>query len=212
VIAPKRVLALSPHTDDVELGCGGTLARWADEGAAIFTAAFSTAETSLPAGSAPGRLAGECDLALDELGVPRENRFVFGFPVRHFGAHRQDVLDHMIRLGREVEPEVVLVPSGADLHQDHSVVHAESLRAFRHLTMLGYEATWNTIAFPAQAFVVLDETHLRRKLAALSCYESQAELARPYFSEDYIRGLAKVRGVQVKAVHAEAFEAIRVRL
>ena len=32
MIAPKRVLALSPHTDDVELGCGGTLARWAEEG------------------------------------------------------------------------------------------------------------------------------------------------------------------------------------
>ena len=212
MIAPKRVLALSPHTDDVELGCGGTLARWTEEGSAVFTAAFSTAESSLPPGSAQGRLKDECDLALDELGVPREHRHVYDLPVRHFGAHRQEVLDHMIRLAREVDPDVVLVPSGADLHQDHSVVHAESLRAFRHLTLLGYEATWNTIAFPAQAFVVLDEQHVRRKWAALCRYESQVELARPYFSEEYIRGLATVRGVQVKARFAEAFEAIRVRL
>lgn len=212
MIAPKRVLALSPHTDDVELGCGATVARWTDEGAAVFTAVFSTAETSLPPGSAQGRLRDECDLALDELGVPRENRFVHGFPVRHFGSHRQEILEHMVRLAREVEPEVVLVPSGADLHQDHAVVHAESLRAFRHLTMLGYEATWNTITFPAQAFVVIDEGHLQRKWAALCRYESQVELARPYFSYEYIAGLATVRGVQVRARYAEAFEAIRVRL
>jgi N-acetylglucosamine malate deacetylase 1 len=212
VITPRRVLALSPHTDDVELGCGGTIARWVDEGAAVFTAAFSTAEASLPAGSRRHRLRDECELALDELGVPRDHRFVLDFPVRYFAAHRQEVLDEMVRLAREVEPDVVLVPSGADLHQDHAVVHAESLRAFRHLTMLGYEATWNTITFPAQAFVVLDEAHLRRKWAALSRYESQLELGRPYFRRDYIEGLATVRGVQVKARFAEAYQTIRVRL
>jgi len=212
VIAPKRVLALSPHTDDVELGCGGTVARWTEEGATVFTAAFSTAETSLPPGSPQDRLRDECELALDELGVARENRFVFGFPVRHFDMHRQDILEQMVQLAREVDPEVVLVPSGADLHQDHAVVHAESLRAFRNLTMLGYEATWNTITFPAQAFVVLDEGHLRRKWAALCHYVSQLELARPYFTFDFIQSLATVRGVQVKARYAEAFEAIRVRL
>lgn len=196
----------------MELGCGGTIARWAEEGSAVFTVAFSTAEASLPPGSAPDRLAGECDLALDELGVPRENRTVHGFPVRHFGTHRQELLEHLVRLNREIEPDVVLVPSGADVHQDHGVVHAEALRAFKHLTLLGYEATWNTIAFPAEAFVVLDERHVDRKWAALSRYVSQVELGRSYFTEEYIRSLATVRGVQVKARFAEAFEAIRVRI
>jgi LmbE family N-acetylglucosaminyl deacetylase len=212
VIAPGRVLALSPHTDDVELGCGGTIARWVDEGATVFTAVFSSAEASLPPGSSANRLRDECELALDELGVPNGNRFAFDFPVRYFASHRQDVLDEMVLLARKVEPDVVLVPSGADLHQDHAVVHAESLRAFRHLTMLGYEATWNTITFPAQAFVVLEEEHMRRKWAALSRYASQLELRRPYFSRSYIEGLATVRGVQVKARFAEAYETIRVRL
>ena len=54
--------------------------------------------------------------------MPHDNRFIFDFPVREFGYHRQDVLEQMVRLAREVEPEVVLVPSGADLHQDHAVV------------------------------------------------------------------------------------------
>jgi LmbE family N-acetylglucosaminyl deacetylase len=212
VITPKRVLVMSPHTDDAELGCGGTMARWTDEGAEIFTAAFSTAETSLPPGSKPYRLKDECHLALDEIGVPRENRFIYDFPVRELGYHRQEVLEEMVKLARDVEPEVLLVPSGADLHQDHAVVHQESVRAFRHLTMMGYELPWNHITFSTQAFVVLEESHLRRKWAALEKYESQLEMARPYFRYDFIEAMARVRGVQVKAPFAEAYEAIRIRL
>ena len=212
MIAPKRVLVMSPHTDDAELGCGGTMARWIEEGAEMFTAAFSTAETSLPPGSKPYRLKDECHLALDELGVPRDNRFIYDFPVRELGYHRQDVLEEMVKLARDVQPEVVLVPSGADLHQDHAVVHQESVRAFRHLTMMGYELPWNHITFSTQAFVVLDESHLRRKWAALTKYESQLEMARPYFRYDFIESMARVRGVQVKAPFAEAYEAIRIRL
>jgi LmbE family N-acetylglucosaminyl deacetylase len=194
VIIPKRVLVLSPHTDDAELGCGGTMARWIGEGAELFTAAFSTAERSLPPGSKEYRLKDECHLALDEIGVPRANRFIFDYPVRELGYHRQDVLEQMVRLNRELEPEVILAPSGTDLHQDHAVVHNESVRVFRHLTIMGYELPWNHITFPTQAFVVLNEEHIRRKWAALTKYESQLELA------------------QVKTEFAEAYEMIRIRL
>ena len=212
MIVPKRALVLSPHTDDSELGCGGTVARWLDDGVDIFTAVFSSAEASLPPGSGPGRLTGECHRALDSLGVSQDNRFMFDFPVREFGYHRQDVLDRMVVLAREVQPDVVLVPSGSDLHQDHAVVHQESLRAFRHLTMLGYELPWNHIAFAAQAFVILDEQHVRRKWEALTMYASQLELGRHYFSYEFIESMARVRGVQVKARFAEAYETIRIRL
>jgi len=212
VINPQRVLVMSPHTDDAELGCGGTMARWIGEGAEVFTAAFSTAELSLPEGSKPYRLKDECHLALDELGVPKENRFIYDFPVRELGYHRQEVLEEMVKLARLVEPEVVLVPSGADLHQDHAVVHQECVRAFRFTTMLGYELPWNHITFSTQAFVVLDEEHLQRKWAALTKYESQLEVARPYFRYEFIESMARVRGLQVKADFAEAYEAIRVRM
>ena len=104
------------------------------------------------------------------------------------------------------------MPSGADLHQDHAVVHQESVRAFRHTTMMGYELPWNHITFSTQAFVVLERAHLRRKWAALTKYESQLEVSRPYFRYEFIESMARVRGLQVKADFAEAYEAIRVRL
>jgi N-acetylglucosamine malate deacetylase 1 len=212
IFTPSRVLVLAPHTDDAELGCGGTMARWIDEGAAMHAAVFSTAETSLPPGSKAYRLKDECHLALDQLEVPRENRFIYNYPVRELGYHRQEVLEEMVDLARTVAPEVVLVPSGADLHQDHAVVHQESVRAFRYTTMLGYELPWNHITFSTQAFVVLEEQHLRRKWAALTKYESQLEVARPYFRYEFVESMATVRGLQVKAPYAEAYEAIRVRL
>ncbi|WP_433783381.1 PIG-L deacetylase family protein [Actinomycetospora sp. CA-101289] len=212
MITPQRVLVLAPHTDDAELGCGGTLARWTDEGADVFVAVFSTAEESLPPGARPGQLRDECHHALDELKVPVGNRFFHDHPVREFGYHRQEILEQLISLRAEVRPEVVLVPAGADLHQDHGVIHQESLRAFRHLTMLGYEMPWNHITFSAEGFVVLDREHLERKWRALTRYASQIELARPYFSHDTIEAMARVRGLQMKAELAEAYEVIRLRL
>jgi N-acetylglucosamine malate deacetylase 1 len=212
MIETRRVLVLAPHTDDAELGCGGTMARWSDEGADISVAVFSTAEQSLPAGSDPHRLRNECHRSLDELKIPTENRHVFEHPVREFGYHRQEILEQMVVLARELRPDVVLTPSGADVHQDHAVIHQESLRAFKHLTLMGYEMPWNNITFPTHAFVVLTDAHLRRKWAALSRYESQIEVGRPYFRLETIESIARVRGLQMKTEFAEAFEMIRMKL
>ena len=73
------------------------MARWIDEGAAMHAAVFSTAETSLPPGSKAYRLKDECHLALDQLEVPRENRFIYDYPVRELGYHRQEVLEEMVQ-------------------------------------------------------------------------------------------------------------------
>jgi LmbE family N-acetylglucosaminyl deacetylase len=207
----RRVLALSPHTDDSELGCGGTLARLVDEGADVFVAAFSIAADSLPEGAPRDTLDLEFRQAVPILGVPPANLIVCDFPVRKFPFHRQEILEELVRLGRQVDPDLVLLPSRADLHQDHQVIHAEGLRAFKHLTILGYELPWNHIQFPAHAFVTLQPHHLELKWRALQAYKSQLQLGRVYFQPEFINGLARVRGTQVKADWAEAFEVVRIK-
>ncbi|MDO5285226.1 MAG: PIG-L deacetylase family protein [Actinomycetia bacterium] len=212
MIDPKRILVLAPHTDDAELGCGGSMARWLEEGVELSVAVFSTAEKSLPDGARPGQLKQECEQALDSLGVPAERRFIYDFPVRELGYHRQEVLEILVRLGRELSPEWILVPSGADLHQDHATVYAEGLRAFKHLTLLGYELPWNHITFSASAFVTLEQRHLDAKWEALTHYQSQLAMGRPYFTRELVESVARVRGLMVKSDWAEAYEMIRIRL
>lgn len=206
-----RVLVLAPHTDDAELGCGGTIARLLRRGADIHLAAFSTCEDSLPPGSRPSQLRDEFMEAMDVLGVPENKVSVFGYRVRHLSSHRQEVLEDLVKLRDEVNPEVVFLPSGSDLHQDHQVLHGEGIRAFKERTVWGYELPWNHITFSAQAFVTLERSDVEAKWEALKAYKSQLQLNRPYFTWEFIEGLARIRGVQVKAEYAEAFEVIRVR-
>lgn len=208
----KKILVLAPHTDDAELGCGGLIARMLEEGADVYVATFSTAEESVPDGAPRDTLKQEFFHAMEQLQVPREHLFVYDYPVRRLSYFRQDVLEDLVKLQRELQPELVLLPSGQDVHQDHQVLHAEGLRAFKDKSVLGYELPWNHIMFSAQAFVELEPRHIERKWQALQMYRSQIEMSRSYFTKEFIEGLAKVRGTQIKAQWAEAFEVLRVVL
>lgn len=207
----KRVLVLAPHTDDAELGCGGTLSRLLEEDVSVYVAAFSTAEKSLPPGAPTKLTQEEFTEAMRLLGVPEENVQVYDFPVRGFSAYRQDVLEELVKLRNQIKPDAVFLPSSSDIHQDHQVIAAEGLRAFKEKTVWGYELPWNQITFSAQAFVTLERRHLEAKWRALTAYRSQFHLRRPYFAQDFIEGLARIRGIQVKAEYAEAFEVNRLR-
>ena len=207
----SRVLVLAPHTDDAELGCGGTIARLLEGGTEVAVAAFSTAEESLPPGAPPGRLRCEFVRAMALLGVKPEYTLVYDYPVRRLSDHRQDVLEELVKLKRELQPEVVFVTASTDVHQDHQVLHGESVRAFKDVTLWGYELPWNHITFSAHAFVQLQREHLDCKWKALQAYESQIQLQRSYFCREFIYGLSRVRGAQVRAEYAEAFEVVRVK-
>jgi LmbE family N-acetylglucosaminyl deacetylase len=207
----RRVLVLAPHTDDAELGCGGTISRLLTDGADVFVAAFSTAEESLPPGAKPNRLRDEFLAAMQTLGIPQDNALVFEYPVRRLSYYRQELLEELVKLRKQIDPNMVFLPSSSDLHQDHQVLNAEGLRCFKDMTVWGYELPWNNIGFPAQAFVTLESCDLQAKWEALQAYKSQFELGRPYFSREFIEGLARVRGVQVKSPYAEAFEVMRLK-
>jgi LmbE family N-acetylglucosaminyl deacetylase len=212
ILGEGAVLFVSPHTDDAELGCGGTIARTLEEGTEVHVLVFSSAEESRPPGTPPTILKDEFLLAMAALGVPSSNLQIEGFPVRHLSAHRQEVLEELIRVRARVQPSVVFAPASTDVHQDHQVVHAECLRAFKDLTVWGYELPWNHVGFDANAFVRLERRHLDAKWKALQLYKTQFELGRPYFSWEFIEALARVRGTQVNVPYAEAFEVERIRV
>jgi LmbE family N-acetylglucosaminyl deacetylase len=204
----KRVLVLAPHTDDGEFGCGGTMARLVEAGADVRYVAFSIATKSLPAGFPPDALARECREATAAIGLPSESLTVHDFDVRTFPERRQEILELLIELWEDWRPDAVLQPSLGDIHQDHQVVSAEGLRAFKRTTVLGYEIPWNTFNFSYQAYVSLEERHVERKAAALACYASQQH--RNYANPDYVWNLARTRGIDVGRALAEVFEVYRI--
>jgi len=204
----KRVLVLAPHTDDGEFGCGGTMARLVDAGAEVRYVAFSIATKSLPAGFPPDTLAREVREATTELGIPAEQLIVHDFEVRTFPERRQDILELLIALWEEWQPDAVFQPSLHDVHQDHQVIAAEGLRAFKRTTVLGYEIPWNNFGFAYQWYSALEERHVEKKIAALGKYASQQH--RRYADSDYIRNLARMHGTNVNRAFAEVFQVYRV--
>lgn len=203
----RKILALAAHTDD-EFGCAGTLAKYIRQGHDVHYVAFSSCEESVPAGHPPDVLIGECQGCLRVLGIPPENYKILNFRVRRFPEHRQDVLEFMYKLNKDLQPDVVLVPSSHDKHQDHETIYREALRAFKTCTLLGYELPQNNVTFENSAFVKLTPELLQTKIDAVHEYRSQH--FRPYARPEYIRALAMVRGVQCGAEYAEAFEAIKI--
>lgn len=201
----KRILILSPHTDDGELGCGGSIAKFVEERKNVYYAAFSCCEKSVPEGYPCDILKKEVKKATGVLGT--EDPILYDFEVREFPRLRQEILDVMIDIRRELRPEIVFTPSSFDTHQDHKTITDEALRAFKKCTILGYEQPWNNITFHTLAFVPLEERHVNKKIEALNCYETQKH--RSYLSRDFIRGLAITRGTQIEEKYAEAFEVLR---
>jgi len=201
-------LILAPHTDDGEFGCGGTIAKLVALGKEVHYVAFSDCEKSLEPGLAPDTLVNELMCATKKLGIPQDHVLVKKYEVRCFGRDRQEILEDLVYLNKEINPDLVFLPSPKDLHQDHNTIAMEGLRAFKlSSTILGYEVPWNNLSFNTTCFVKLTEENIRRKIDALQCYKSQAN--RYYASGQFIKSLAITRGTQIGAKYAETFEVLR---
>lgn len=201
------VLILAPHTDDAELGCGGSIAKFVDEGRNVHVASFSIAEDSIIEGFSKDSLLKEFHKAMHVLGVMENNLYTYRFKVRNFPEFRQDILEEIVKLRDKIKPDIVFVPSPNDIHQDHQVIASEGLRVFKKISILGYELPWNNITFETRSFVRLEKEHIQKKIDALKCYETQKH--RSYLNEGFIISLARTRGTQFENELAEAFEVLR---
>ena len=104
------ILILAPHTDDGELGVGGTMSRFLEEGKDVYYVAFSSCRKSLPDGMPEDTLIKELMKAMNTFGIPEDHVTVLDFPVREFSAYRQEILDEMIRINNVLKPSLVFAP------------------------------------------------------------------------------------------------------
>ena len=206
----EKVLILSPHTDDAELGAGGTIQKYIEQKKNILWVVFSTAEESVPKKLPKNTLEKEFLKVAKKLNLSKNQIQINKFHVRKLHEKRQEVLELLIKIRNSFRPDLVIGPSLNDFHQDHVVVSTEMVRAFKtHSSIISYELPWNNVTFNTQYFEKLTKEQINKKVDILSCYKSQVIKNRNYFDKDFIFGLARTRGVQINTDYAESFEVIR---
>ena len=206
----QKILVLAPHTDDGEFGCGGTINKFIQQGHDVYYAAFSACEQSVLKEFPKDVLITEVKSATKVLGIKKENLILYKYEVRKFNYFRQEILEDMVKLNKEIDPDLVFMPCENDIHQDHHTVFEEGLRAFKFKTILCYELPWNNLSINTSSFVHLNQENIDAKINALKEYKSQVH--RPYANEEFIKALATVRGVQIGAKYAETFQVVRLIL
>ncbi len=198
----KRILVVGAHPDDIEYGCGATIAKY-NKDAEIQSLVFAPClEDPLNEG-----ILKEYQKAMQILGVGEiANREM---PRDTLQSYSQEIRDNLHNLKMKFNPDIVFCHSLGDLHQDHRIVANCCLTIFRDTsTILAYEITRSTNHFVPDLYVALSKEDLNKKLEALQCYKTQYR--RTYFKPRIVRSLAKVRGVPINMKYAEAFEIMRM--
>ena len=208
MITIRKVLVCSPHYDDGILGCGGTIAKLIEIGDSIEYLVFTpkSPEYSHEA------LHSELLKANKFIGLHEGDINYLDFKTREFPRNRQHILDTIYHLKEKTEYQLIFTPSNFDVHQDHQTVTNELLRVYKRLptSIFGYELVLNTFSFNTAVFSGFEKSHMTAKLKAFDCFETQ--MGREHFSRKLFEATAIVRGAQMGANYAEAFEAIRVIL
>ncbi|WP_447007300.1 PIG-L deacetylase family protein [Saccharothrix isguenensis] len=199
---PRRVLAIGAHPDDVELGCGATLAKLVDSGHEVRALVLSGGEVGGDGARRP--LEAEAGAAL--LGLAGST--TLDFPDTRLADHETELVVAIERVLARFAPDIVLTHSGNDQHQDHQAVHHATLRAARrHPSILCYESPSATSDFRPSVFVDVCD-HLGAKLAAVAVHRDQRD--KPYMDDERLTGLATFRGAQARVRHAEGYEPVRL--
>ncbi len=199
----KRVLFIGAHPDDIELGCGALIAQIAP-----ITEVHCVTLSDNRKNPALQDLPGEHAASMKVLGVGQENSELLDFETRRFPDFRQEILEVMVKLQREFQPEIVFVHTQADLHQDHKTVTEEALRAFRGRTVLGYDVIRSSYGFFPNFLVAVSEREVELKLQALSQYQTYN--TKYYFNPEITRATLIRNGAICERQYAEGFDILRI--
>lgn len=204
-----KILGLSAHTDDIDLSAGGKLIKDIESGHTIKICVFSYCQESLPDIYPEDKLKTEFLASMKTVGI--SNLDIYNYPVRRFNEHRQDILDDLLLVRDEFEPDMIITHSQNDIHQDHQIMAMESIRAFKNsASILAMQMPHNNLSFENQYYEKLDRRHVEKKIEMLKQYESQKYLKRKIFDELLILSWARLNGFCCNSEFAEVFEVVRM--
>lgn len=199
----KRVLFLGAHPDDIEIGCGALLHHIAPKTDVLcVTLSDNQKNPDLQ------NVKGEHMRSMKTLGVP-EDRVIFGpFVTRIFQDSRQEILEYFLKLRKEFKPELIFTHSKQDVHQDHNTMTDEALRAFRGITVLGFDVVRSSYGFFPHFLVEVTEEDVNKKIEALAQYDTYQD--RYYFNAELTRSIMVRHGALAEVPFAEGFDILRI--
>lgn len=192
------ILAIGAHPDDIELGCGGTLAKLARGGARIQAVILSQGRRGT---LTEQDRANETRKALAVLGIG--DVVILDFEDTRLCASLNEMVHALDRLVAAAKPDRVYTMFQHDRHQDHRAVYEASAIACRKVAqLLGYETPSSYPNFMPTVFEAIGD-ELETKVSALRCHTSQE--GRLYMQEEKIRSAAHFRGAQIDRGPSEGF-------
>lgn len=199
----KRVLFLGAHPDDIELGCGALLHH-----IVMKTEVLCVTLSDNQKNPDLKNVKDEHFKSMAVLGVPREKILLGPFTTRVFPDSRQEILEYFLKLRMDFNPDLIFTHSRQDVHQDHNVMTDESLRAFRGITLLGFDVVRSSYGFFPHFLVEVSEEDVNKKIEALSQYETYRD--KYYFNSELTRSIMIRHGALAEKPFAEGFDILRI--
>jgi Uncharacterized proteins, LmbE homologs len=205
---PLSILCLGAHSDDIEIGAGGTLLTLIGQN--------RCQSVHWCVVSACGKREDEAhNSALTCLAPVRDREISLGqFKDSDFPSQREAIKEWLLEIRERFRPDIVFTHARLDAHQDHREINQLTWNLFRDSLILEYEIPkWDGDLGQPNAYVALTAETLERKIEILqTCFGSQR--SKDWFDAETFRGLARVRGMECRAPErfAEAFYARKLRL
>jgi LmbE family N-acetylglucosaminyl deacetylase len=197
----RRILCLGAHSDDIEIGCGGTVLRWLEEnpGLEIYWVVLSSGRER--------KKEALKSAALFLKGARKSKVHVEDFRDGFFPYNGAAIKEYVEALKKRFSPDIVLTHYRHDRHQDHRVVSDLTWNAFRRELILEYEIPkYDGDLGQPNLFVPLPQSLCRRKIQyILEIFKTQR--VKDWLTEDTLQAILRLRGVECHAPQkwAEAF-------
>ena len=197
----RRILCLGAHSDDIEIGVGGTLLKLAEQ--------ISDLEICWVVFSAPGSRAEEARRSADEFlsGLARKQVKIGSFRESYFPSEWPAIKDWFEKIRAEFDPEIVFTHYRDDRHQDHRVLSDLAWNTFRNHLILEYEILkYDGDLGRPNIFVPLSEQLCTRKIELLLKH-FKTQSSRHWFTGDTFEAMHRIRGIECSSPtgRAEAF-------
>ncbi len=204
----KQVLCLGAHSDDIEIGCGGSVLRLIEEnpGVEVWWVVFS--------GNSSRQAEAQLSAGRFLEGVQDQNIILKDFKDGYFPYSGAAVKDFFETLKDQISPDLIFTHYRNDLHQDHRLVNELTWNTWRDHLILEYEIPKYDGDLGAPNFFIPLERRICQRKNDLLREVFKSQEVKPWFTGDTFWALLQLRGIESRAPEslAEAFYARKVVL